>query len=211
MNPDAFRHDNVRGFRYLHNKTTEGGYQWMGDASIEIDTLLPQTITEFYHKLAERANRLGANAFRVKGSDIFAYGENKKIEISLFYLNRENFDENNSLFVSNKVYIFGFLGYHEKISGYKILINGQKYLMEELRYMEFELPADETLTIKFYNGVGSTKLTLHGSKEPKTHYLKFNLVKRTFTRGAIREHHWSFGEFLIRILDSEKEDFPIKV
>lgn len=201
MNQDVFKHDNVRGFQYLHEKTYDGFYNWIGNAKITFDTILPNTIESLYAELAHKANLLGGNSFRVNSSDIHSYGKNKFIEVSIYYLNRENYDENRAHFISNSVYIFGFLSYHEKIPGYRVTVNEEKLLVKELQYYAYDLPNKMQMNIKLFNGVGHTELTITGDNRGKAHYIKFNLIQRTFAKGIIREHKWSFGEFLIRIMD----------
>lgn len=209
MNPEAFHHANVRGFQYLHENLNEAYYNWIGDVKVELDTILPGVIKEAYHQVAQKANRLAANAFRVVDADIYSYGDKKHITFRLYYLNRENFRENQKEFKSTSVYIFGFLSYHEKIKGYKIMINGQKYLVEELQYQVLDLPTDEVLTVKLYNGFGSTVKSFKGNGNTRANYLTFNLIQRTLTKGEIREHPWSFAEFLIRVLDQDKHELSI--
>lgn len=205
MSRDYFRHTNVEGFSYLHEDLTEDAYQWIATARIEFDTIRPETLKRIYNKANAKGNKIGANAFRVLDSDVYAFGQNKFIELDIFHLRQENRKENLRLFQGRKVYLFGFLGHHRKIGGYKISVNGEKMLLQELRYKFFEPMAGRELKICLGKGFKKDEIRLIVEKQMLPRYYKFDVYRGVFSRGQISEHEWSFGEFLARILKKETE------
>lgn len=204
MSRDYFKYPNVAGFFYLHERTLPENYDWIADAVIELDTILPKTLKEIYEKMEEKGNKLGANAFRISDSDIFTPGPHKNIRLSIYYLRKENRDANKVLFERPAVYLFGFLSYHQDIQGYKIVVNNQKMILEELRYKLIEPGIGKVVKVKLGRGFKSdeVKATVEAATLPR--YYKFDLYKGFFSAGVISEHEWSFAEMLIRILKPER-------
>ncbi|NOQ72933.1 MAG: hypothetical protein GQ574_13070 [Crocinitomix sp.] len=203
MSKDYFRHANVEGFFYLHEKATPEMYEWIGDIRIELDTIKPGTIKAIYNKINKKGNKLGANAFRVIDSDIYSYRNEKFISLGIYHLRWENRDENLSLFQGGKVYLFGFLGHHKRIAGYKVAVDGRKVLLEELRYKFIQPKVGQVLKVKLGGGLKKDEVKVKIKPNMLPRYYKFEAFKGMFRRGVISEHEWSFGELLIRILDKE--------
>lgn len=203
MSKEYYRHKEVMGFTYLHEELTDEGFQWIANSKVEFDTIRPETLKRIYGKLNLKANKIGANAFRVIKSDIYAKGCKKYIEVGLYHLRMERRDENKRLFDGKRIYLFGFLGYHQNIEGYKIEVNGKKMLLQELRYKYFELNTGETFNISLGTGIKRDEISLKIESKMSPRYYKFNLYKGMLSKGQISEHEWSFGEFLARILKKE--------
>jgi|GEM_PF-3105822 len=208
MNRGFVRQTNVEGFEYLHEKMQEDTYSWLADVLIEFDTIHPQTLKEFYLKLNERANKMGANAYRVRNSDLSKLVENKFIELSFYFLNYENRKENKYLFIDETVYIFGFLGHHKNLAGYKIQVNQEKLVLAEQSYIEIHPKIGQELTIKLGRGFKSDELTSKIEEGMFPRYYRFNVYRGPFSRSVIDEHEWSFGEFLKRILSKRPFTLP---
>lgn len=203
MNNDYFRHANVEGFFYLHDETTEDMFEWIGDIRIELDTIKPKTIKKVYNKLHERGNRLGANAFRVINSDIYIMGDQKFLDLGIYHLRKKYRAENLKLFQGQKVYMFGFLGHHKKIGGYKVGVNGDNVLLKSLVYRSVEAETGSILKLKLGRGLKKDEIKLKIDSDMLPRYYKFEVFSGLFNRSVISEHEWSFGELLIRILDKE--------
>ncbi|MFT5824109.1 MAG: hypothetical protein ACI8ZM_005375 [Crocinitomix sp.] len=203
MSKDYFRHADVEGFYYLHDKATPEMYEWIGDIRIELDTIRPKTIKNIYKKLNIKGNKLGANAFRVIDSDIYSYGDKKFISLGIYHLRWENRDQNLSLFHGKKIYLFGFLGHHKRIGGYKVAVNGEKMLLEELRYKFIQPKVGRIVKVKLGGGLKKDAVKIEIKSNMLPRYYKFEIFKGAFNKGEISEHEWSFGELLIRILDKE--------
>lgn len=203
MNKDYFRHTDVEGFYYLHDNARTEMYQWIGDVRIELDTIKPQTIKTIYQKINAKGNKLGANAFRVIDSDIYSYGNKKFISLGIYHLRWEHRDENLSLFRGQNIYLFGFLGHHKKIEGYRVAVDGEKLLLEELRYKYIQPEVGHDLKVKLGNGLKKDEVKVEIEQQMLPRYYKFEVFKGVFSRGVISEHEWSFGELLVRVLDRE--------
>jgi hypothetical protein len=203
MSKDYFRHTNVEGFFYLHEKANPDNYEWIGDVRIELDTIKPGTIKTIYNKLNVRGNKLGANAFRVIDSDIYSYGNEKFISLGIYHLRWEDRDENLKLFQGRNIYLFGFLGHHKKIDAYKLLVGGQKVLMKELRYKFIKPKVGSVLKVSLNRAFKKHEVKVNIALQMMPRYYKFNVYQGMFSRSVISEHEWSFGELLIRVLDKE--------
>jgi hypothetical protein len=203
MNRDYYRHNNVEGFFYLNDDATDEMFEWIGDIRIELDTIKPQTIKKVYDKLHIKGNKLGANAFRVLDSDIYIYGDEKFIKLGIYHLRQEHRDANLKLFQGEKIYLFGFLGHHKKIGGYKVEVNNQKILLEELRYKFITPNTGDLLKVRLGKGLKKDEVKVKINSQMLPRYYKFEVFKGLFSRSVISEHEWSFGELLIRVLDKE--------
>ena len=138
VNDNYFHHEKVEGFICLHEQMPEYGYTWIGTIRIEMDTIVRNSLENIYQMTQERANRLGANAFRVSEGDIFSFEDQKFIEFNIYHLRLENRDENRALFYSKSFYLFGFLGHHRNMEGYTVKLNGDKLLLDELSFYTFQ-------------------------------------------------------------------------
>ena len=205
MSRDYFRHTHVGGFDYLHVNADTSTFQWVANVRVEFDTIQLRTLKGFYNKFNSKANKMGANAFRVLNAELYTYREVKYIELSVFHLRRENRDENLELFQAGKIYLFGFLGHHQRIGGYKIEVNGKKMLLQELRYKIYEPEIGKELRVKLGRGLKSDKIKTVIEPQMLPRYYKFDLYKGMLSRGIISEHEWSFGEFLVHLLKKERE------
>lgn len=203
MSRDYFRHLNVEGFEYLHEDVDSTKFQWIANVIIEFDTIQPTTIKELYLKMNERANRFGANAFRVLKSNLITPKDTKFIELSFYFLNYEDRKKNRELFQSNDLYFFGFLGHHKNIEGYKLTVQNEKFIVQELSYKLYKPQIGETIIIKLGKGFKSDEVIIKIEKDMYPRYYRFNVYKGLFSRNVIDEYEWSFGEFLIQILKKQ--------
>ncbi len=208
ISPDYFRHNDVSGFYCLHPEIEKEAYEWIATVKVTFDSIYPNTLTNLYDKLTDKSNRLRANAFRFRRADIFTTIDEKYIELDVYYLKMERRDLNYSLFDKNKVYLFGFLGYHQNIEGYTIEINGEQLLLSELRYKEISLPAGVPVEIKLDKGVKADVINLTGTKDMKPVYYEFDIFKGMFTRSKITTYDINLAEFLKPLL--KREVYPLK-
>ena len=145
--------------------------------NVKVYTLIPGMLGECYLKLKERANRFGANAFKVEENDIFTYGSEKYISIKCYFIRQENRAANMRLFNDNSIYLFGFLGYHTEIEGYEVAVNEEEFIMGALSFRKFTFTDKESLTLFLGSksrGAYETIVISDGMK-PKFYY--FNMVK----------------------------------
>lgn len=203
LNRDAFRHQNVEGFSYLHDNVSTNGYEWIGDVRVAFDSIYPASLKEIYILLSTKANKISGNAFRVINSDIHKRGKDKFIELGIYYLNYENQTENLNLFENNLIYLFGFIGHHQDLEGYNVEINGKKILLEELTVKTIRPKVNDLLHIKLINGLKTDEIQVKIEPKMLPKYLKFEIFKGAFSRGLISEHEWSYGEFLARIFKKQ--------
>lgn len=204
MNRDYLRRPNVVGFHYLHESMQEDSYQWIASVNLEFDTLYPTTLYDMYTKLQKKSNKLGANAFRVFESDVYSEGEGKYVKLGIYYLYKENRNENLNAFQGNQVYLFGFLGHHRNIDGYRVEINGERVLLEELRYKLLSPQIGDVIRIRLGKGIKAHEIEVKCEKDMLPKHFKFNIYKGAFSRCQISEHEWDFGQFLVRILKKEE-------
>ncbi len=203
LNQNYTRVPNVQGFDYLHDELDRETFVWIADALVEFDTIFPTTIKDYYAKLIDKANKIGANAFRVNEAQLNLFGATKTISLSFYFLNYENKKENAELFQEKKIYLFGFLGYHQRVDGYEIKLNEQKLVLNELSYKEVVLSSDKQIHIQLSHGLKKNWVNVPIENNMTPRYYKFDYYEGVMNRGQISEYEWSFGEFLIRILQKE--------
>lgn len=190
----------VTKFDCIHDDFEVEKLTWVADYSVMFDTIKPGTIEEIYRTLWTRANRIGANSFKIDNSDIYALGDDKFIDVKLYFLPMERRNENMHLFRSDKVYLFGFLGHHVQLSGYEIEYNELELLITELSYRFYHLGTDKAV-IRFGKRKGH-ELHLKGHEDHRMpHYIYFKQTVGEKQNKWIDEYEWQFGEFLIQILD----------
>jgi len=203
VNSNYFKHSNVEGYQYLHPKMRKETYEWIANVRVNFDTIKPNTLQILYNKLYKKSNKLCANAFRILASNLYAPKKEKFIEIGIFYLNWENRNENKELFEANKIYMFGFLGHHRRIEGYKISVNDKKMILRELQYKLVQSKRGSVVKLTLGNGFKRDNLKVEIENKMMPKYFKFEIYKGPFKRGLISEHEWSFGEMLVQVLKKE--------
>ena len=203
VNEDYFHHDKVEGFHCLYDRMPDYGYTWIGTLKIELDTIVQHTIKEIYSMAQDRANRLGANAFRVKKDDLFSYGEEKYITFDIFHLRMENRDENRDLFKGKTLYLFGFLGHHQNMDGYTIKLNGEKMLLTELSYYQFEPKIGDVICLEIGSSAKKDKIEYKVDGKGWPRYFSFQMFHGLFSAHEISEYEWAYGEFLIQVLEKK--------
>ncbi len=211
MSQDYSRQTDVEGFDYLHDEMQTGTNQWIANVEISFDTIHPNSIKEFYLKMNEKANKLGANAFRVISSNIAITSKVKSIEMGFYFLKYEHRKENKERFLSSSLYLFGFLGHHRNMEGYKIEINEQPIMILEQSYVLLNPKIGESLTIKLGSGLKHDVIRTTIEKDMFPNYYRFNAYKGPFSRSVIDEYEWSFGEFLIRIFTKVDFNYQPKI
>jgi hypothetical protein len=199
-NRDFEKYRNATHFDFVHDDFDTSQVTWVNDMTIRFDTASTGMIGECYKILKEKANRYGANGFRVKDSDIYKKGKGKFITISTFWVRMETRASNLKLINENAVYVFGLLGHHSAIPGYEITVNDKEFLMNELTYRKFDYqPKDKVLLRVGSKSRGAEKrITIEGGMKPKFFY--FHMVKGSFKNAWIDEYSPNFGMFLTHIL-----------
>jgi hypothetical protein len=194
--------DKINDFDYLNEEMDSSTYVWIADMRVSFGTLQPTTIFKAYSAIKERANILGANAFSVTNSDIYAERGELFIEVSVYWLHREHREKNLSLYDRENIYFFGFLAHHEDIPGYTVVIDeDEKILLKELTYIKRPIQLEDTMRVELKKGMKSNELTfVHKIKSP-WNYIYFYLHKGAFNVGEIRNYETEVGEFLKRILN----------
>jgi hypothetical protein len=204
INSDYERFEHVGDFDYLGDEADLSTFNWVANFTIHLDTIYPKTILKTFEMFREKANKLGANSFRVSDSNIYATGNSKFISISVFYLNRENRMDNFNALKTNNVYLFGFLGHHQSMDGYKIEMGTQNLVIHELEYIKRTLKKDEVLLVHMGKGWKAIEKTITQKVNAPTVFLTFGVFKGLFRRGTILEYPNNFGEYLVRILNERK-------
>jgi len=204
LNQNYTRLPNVEGFDYIHDDLDRETFNWIADAIVEFDTIFPTTIKDYYGKLVEKANKLGANGFRVNDAQLHVVGTIRTITLSFFFINYENRKKNADLFHAKKLYLFGFLGYHQRVDGYEIKLNEQKLVINELTYKEVDLNSNSPIRLQLIQGLKKDLVEVSIDNTMNPRYYKFDYYEGMASRGRISEYDWSFGEFLLRILKKEK-------
>jgi len=181
VNEDYFHHDKVEGFHCLYDRMPDYGYTWIGTLKIELDTIVQHTIKEIYSMAQDRANRLGANAFRVKKDDLFSYGEEKYITFDIFHLRMENRDENRDLFKGKT----------------------EKMLLTELSYYQFEPKIGDVICLEIGSSAKKDKIEYKVDGKGWPRYFSFQMFHGLFSAHEISEYEWAYGEFLIQVLEKK--------
>jgi hypothetical protein len=190
-------------FDYLHADLDSSKFTWVADYLVEFDTVIPGMIGESYKKLKEKANKYGANGFKVKESDIFKKGRNKHIIISVYWIRMEHRGENLELHKDLKVYLFGFLGHHLLIDGYQVKIQDESITLHSLTYRVFAYPSKTDVIIQLGSKSRGAKTSFKMEEGMYPKFFYFNMVKGSFKNAWIDEYSLSFGLFLTEILEKE--------
>jgi hypothetical protein len=200
FNKDFEKLRNPSHFDFVHQDFDSSRLEWVADLTIKFDTAKTGMIGECYKLLKEKANRFGANGFRVKESDIYKLGRDKFITISAYWIRMENRAENLKLMNDNTVYLFGLIGHHSAIPGYEVTVGEDKMIMNELSYKKFTYENKNQVLLR----VGSKsrgaekRVTISDGMKPKFYY--FHMIKGSFKNAWIDEYSPNYGMFLISIL-----------
>lgn len=194
---------NVQRFLPVHDQFPDDSLDYVGDFTVEFDTLYHETIKSLFLALKEKANRLGANSFRVKKADIYTTTEEKYITLECYFLKWEDMPRNKELYYSNQVYLFGYTSHHQNIDGYKVKYNNKDFTLYELRYKAFNPAIGDKIQVELGSGVRGAKYSFVIEERMTPHYLYFTMVSGTFYNCLIQEYDYSYGEFLKGILREE--------
>ncbi|MBD3636661.1 MAG: hypothetical protein HUJ25_04910 [Crocinitomicaceae bacterium] len=197
------RYRKSRYFDYVHEDFDSANLTWVADLRVEFDTVLRGMIGESYKELKEKANQFGANGFKVNASNIYKSGKDKYIEISVYWIRMENRNENLELFKDNKVYLFGFLGYHQDIDGYDVEIQDESFIMRALTYREYSYPPKTDVTLALGSKIRGTEISFKMEERMFPKFFYFNMIKGSFKNAWIDEYSLSFGTFLTQILEKD--------
>lgn len=194
------KYRNAENFDYVHADFDTTKLTWIATFTIKFDTIIPGMLGECYKRLKERSNRFGANAFKVKESDIFTTTGEKYIRISCYWVRMENRSENLTLFKEPKVYLFGFLAYHSSIDGYDVVLNGEQLLLKELTYREYEFKSGEKIHLRLGTKSRGAEKHIIIDEDEYAKFYYFTLVKNSYKNSWIDEYSPSFGIYLSKIL-----------
>jgi hypothetical protein len=209
VNDNYFHHEKVEGFICLHDEMPDYGFTWIGTIRMELDTIVRMRLEDTYKMAQERANRLGANAFKVKDADIFSFKGQKFIEFDIYHLRMENRDENRALFYSKSFYLFGFLGHHRNMEGYTVKLNGEKLMLDELSFYTFQPAIGTEVVVEIGGWFKKGKHTYRVAAQELSRYFSFQMYRGLFRTHEINEYDWSFGEYLLKVL--KKKSVPAEV
>jgi hypothetical protein len=194
------KYRNSTNFDYLHNDFDSSKLVWVADLTVSFDTVIPGMIGESYKLFKARAHKFGANAFKVKDSDVLTQGGSKYISVSVYWLRMEDRKENDTLFRSNDIYLFGFLGHHEEIAGYEIELNKEDFILVALTFRKTTFLEGDRVSLQLGSKVRGTavEFSVREGMYPKYYY--FQMVRGSFKNSSIREYDRNFAMFLTQIL-----------
>jgi len=187
-------------FDCIHENFDTSMYQWVADYVVTFDTVQPGTIETTFKEVWERANRLGANAYKLTGSDLYCIGEPRHYELSVYWLRMEDRDSNLHLFNSGDVYLFGFLGHHVELDGYEVVSGEEEILVEELTCYHFDMEHDQKVDIRIGSKNRGEIHNVRANANTLPEYLYFQHTTGGGQNAFISTYPWNFAEFLIRAL-----------
>ncbi|MEZ4924259.1 MAG: hypothetical protein R2780_13890 [Crocinitomicaceae bacterium] len=190
-------------FDFIHDDFDTAKLIWVADLTVSFDTIIPGMIGETFNVLKERSNKMGANAFKVRASNIYDAGSTKYISISAFWLHMEDRDSNEVLFRSPEVYVFGFLGYHEEIDGYDIEVNKDQYVMHALTYRKRSFAAGDHVNIQLGSKTRGAEVQFKAKEDMVPKFYYFSMIRGAYKNAIIKEYDKHFGMYLTRILQLE--------
>lgn len=187
-------------FDYVHQDFDGTKLIWVANIKVSFDTVIPGMIGESYFELKDRANQFGANAYKILASDIYKIGQDKFIEIGVYWIRMEDRNENLLLHHSHSIYVFGFLGFHQDIPGYDVKVQETEFVMQSLTYKVSTFPVKTKVTVQLGTNSRGSKVECYIEERmfPKFYY--FNMVKGSFKNAWIDEYSLSYGVFLSKIL-----------
>ncbi|UKN02383.1 hypothetical protein K6119_02460 [Paracrocinitomix mangrovi] len=200
VNKDYEKYRISEHFDYLHDDFDSAKTTWVGDIRVEFDSIFPGTIKNCFNALKDRATKLGANGFKVTEADISSYGDNKYIEMSLYWIRMENRDENLVLHKSRDVYLFGFLGYHQEIDGYDVSIQNDEFVMPSLSFKKYAFKSKTDVTVGLGSKMRGAKTSFRIEEKMYPKFIYFKMISGSFKNAWIDEYPLSFGLFLTHIL-----------
>ena len=201
LNREHEKFRKVTNFDFAHPDFDSSKLTWVADLHISFDTVIPGMIGECYKQMKDKANRYGANAFRVKSSDIYTLHDEKYIEVAVYWIRMEDREENLKLQKEKKVYLFGFLGYHEEIDGYDVQVNDEDLVMRSLSYRVYEFEDVDQIEIQLGSSLRGTKEYVRIEKNMDPKFFNFHMVTGSFKNAWIGEYDQSLGLFLTQILE----------
>ena len=203
VNPNYEKYRESSYFDYIHEDFDTSNLTWVADLTITFDTIIPGMIGETYKLFKEKANRYGANSFRVRASNIYDNGPDKYVSISTYWLRMEDRDSNEVLYKNQEVYLFGFLGYHEEIDGYSVELNDQGFTMHALTFRARKFNKGERVRIHLGSKVRGSSVEFKVSEDMKSRFYYFSMMRGSFKNSSIKQYDRDFGMYLSQILQKE--------
>lgn len=170
------------------------------------------TLVPMFYKLWEKANSMGSNAFYISETN---YSESDKmyfITVELWFLDKDQIDENYELYPENLIYIIGNLNTKKENNGKKFRLNGEKVTVMPYQYLYLENPDDKPTTIHVGGMFGSgVAIKRESGKLPRFFSLGgFNLAPVysggiSISGGSVYQLDMNLGYFLIGILPQQQD------
>ncbi len=168
-------------------------------------SILPNLFNSFWQK----ANELGANAFRV--SEVRNENDTVWIEISTYNLTNVEYEEMVKLYPTNMVYIIGDIDKRQKPK--KVKFNDEKLILAPLEYIAYqnEIGKEAILSIGGFLGA---KVWIRGQENRLPKHLSLSGfgvgpgrsgdISLSMNTGRIYPVDLNFGQFLINVLEERK-------
>jgi len=174
-----------------------------------------QTLDRLYNMFWTKSNQLGANSFKID-TLIKITNDTILLNISIYYLSKNELDKNFALYPQNMIYVFGDLDF-DKPEGRKIRLNGNKVTILPLEYVSYQNKVGEEATVS-NGGFMGVKVWIKGKEGRLPKHLSLSGVDFggiglgssrqviiSFTTGRIYPVDLNLGQFLVDVINAKKQ------
>jgi hypothetical protein len=201
-------------FYYIEKEFPLSNDRWLATLDGFCTNTQKSTLEDLFLDFWETANTLGANSFFI--DDFFNTPDTTFVTISVFNLTESELDANYELYPHNRIYVFGDMVRSKATAkGQTIKFNSEKIILYPLKYYTYQNAVGEESSVSI-GGIFGSKYVLEGKEDNLPVYLSFGGLKvapalhsggvgLNFSSGSIYPFFMNFGQFLVEILEENRQ------
>lgn len=208
-NNDSDKSINTKAFDFIDNEYNLPENKYIATLSGFSINSGKSILSNLFNLFWKHSNDLGANSFKI--NNVINRNDTTLIEISIYNLTDEEFDEMITSYPANMVYIVGDIDKNKPQK--RIKFNNKNLKLAPLEFIAYqnEIGKDASLSI---GGLLGAKVWIKGQENrlPKHYSLSgfgigpgyYNEISVSFNTGRIYPLDLNFGQFLIKVLNEKK-------
>ena len=210
QNENYIKKENTENFEFIDDGFDLTDYERIAVLEGNTTNSGKNTLVSLFNYFWETANDYGANAYIIDRIETISNAT--QVQISVYFFDEKDFEDNFNLYPQNKVYIFGDLD-AKKGNVKNIRLNKQKEELSPFEYISYQSEVGEYTTVSIGGFLGA-KVDIYGKEERLPVYLSLNgfrigpgnyyEIGLSFNTGRIYPVEMNFGQFLINVL-TEKQ------
>jgi hypothetical protein len=201
-------------FYYIEKEFPLTNDRWLATLDGFCTNTKNSTLEDLFFDFWGTANTLGANSFFI--DDFSNTPDTTFVTISVFNLTESELDANYELYPNNRIYVFGDMVRSKAAAkGQTIKLNSEKIILHPLEYYAHQNAVGEEIEVSI-GGIFGSKFVLNGKEDQLPVYLSFGGMKvapalhfggvgLNFSSGSIYPFSMNFGQFLVEILEENKQ------